>query len=224
MAADVIYLDVSEKNDGQITLPVGPGVNITGDADVKLKGWIVTPSVRYSLIENEKGSLNLLVGAHRRRAGAIGKQPELLFLNAILHVAARAIELFIESLRVGLACSQVGDDKAWIGLARQVFRLANDAPLARPGLARLIVEVAEAPRRLTSAFMGDAGFFDLFAQRTLQALVARQPQHVAHVMGFAPSHDRLAAEPGIATDHDTRLRPTGADLDNDPFELVDTAR
>jgi hypothetical protein len=63
LAADVIYLDVSEKNDGQITLPVGPGVNITGDADVKLKGWIVTPSVRYSLIENEKVSLNLLGGA-----------------------------------------------------------------------------------------------------------------------------------------------------------------
>ncbi len=63
LAADVIYLDVSEENDGQLTLPVGPGVNITDEADIKLKGWIVTPSVRYNLIENEKGSLNVLGGA-----------------------------------------------------------------------------------------------------------------------------------------------------------------
>jgi hypothetical protein len=63
LAADLIYLDVSQKNDGQITLPVGSGVNISTEAEVKLKGWIVTPTVRYNLIENEKGSLNLLAGA-----------------------------------------------------------------------------------------------------------------------------------------------------------------
>ena len=63
LAADVIYLDVSQKDDGQVTLPVGSGVNVSTEVDVKLKGWIVTPTVRYNLIDNEKGSLNLLGGA-----------------------------------------------------------------------------------------------------------------------------------------------------------------
>ena len=56
------------------------------------------------------------------------------------------------------------------------------------------------------------------AQRALQALVAGQTQHLAHVVGFTPGHDRFAAEPGVVTDlgghylagmHDAGMRSCG---------------
>ena len=72
--------------------------------------------------------------------------------------------------------------------------------------------------------MRSTGRFHRFAQRALQPFVARQAQHVAHVVGFTPRHDRLAAEPGIAANHDPRLRPARTDLADDPFQLLDTAR
>jgi len=45
-------------------LPIGPGgLPVATDTDVRLKAWVITPSVRYSLIENDKGTLELLGGA-----------------------------------------------------------------------------------------------------------------------------------------------------------------
>ncbi len=66
LAVDLIYLDVSQENDGEITIPVGPRgreIDLTGSAEVDMKSWVITPQVRYNLIENQKGSLDVLGGA-----------------------------------------------------------------------------------------------------------------------------------------------------------------
>jgi len=63
LVADVVYLDVDKKKTVTVDLPGGMDESFTGSADVGLKGWIVTPSARYNLIDSEKGSLNLLGGA-----------------------------------------------------------------------------------------------------------------------------------------------------------------
>jgi len=34
-------------------------------------------------------------------AGAIGEHVQLLFFDAVLHIAARAVHVFVESLRLG---------------------------------------------------------------------------------------------------------------------------
>jgi hypothetical protein len=60
--------------------------------------------------------------------------------------------------------------------------------------------------------MDGTGLFHGFAQRAVQALVAGKTQHIAHLVGFTPGHDRFAAEPGVAANHDPRLRPTPTDL------------
>ena len=54
--ADVIYLDVEDDS----VETFAPGVSLT---NVELRAWVVTPAVGYNLIENEKASLDLLVGA-----------------------------------------------------------------------------------------------------------------------------------------------------------------
>ena len=38
-----------------------------------------------------------LIGAHRCRAGPVGEQTQLLFFYAVLHVAPRTVEVFVES-------------------------------------------------------------------------------------------------------------------------------
>ena len=59
-----------------------------------------------------------LVCPQRRGARATGKQPQLLLLDAILHIAAGTVEGFIEALRTGLTSCQIGHDKARVGLVR----------------------------------------------------------------------------------------------------------
>ena len=66
--------------------------------------------------------------------------------------------------------------------------------------------------------------FPSYPQRALQPFTPRQAQHVAHAVGFTPCHDGLAAEPGINANHDPLLRPALANLGDDPFKLIDTAR
>jgi len=45
-----------------------------------------------------------LIGAHRRRARPVGKEHELLFLDSVLHLAARAVEVFIEGALGDFGC------------------------------------------------------------------------------------------------------------------------
>jgi hypothetical protein len=58
-----------------------------------------------------------LIGAHRGGRGAVGKQIELAFLDAVLHLAAGAIDFLVEMAGLVLGTRQGGDDKARVGLA-----------------------------------------------------------------------------------------------------------
>jgi hypothetical protein len=60
---DVIYLDVSDDSDTGGTVPIGPGIPVGVHSNVKLKSWIVTPSVGYSVIQSDKFKLDILAGA-----------------------------------------------------------------------------------------------------------------------------------------------------------------
>jgi hypothetical protein len=64
IGADVMYMDLSQSNDGQLTLPVGhEGLTVSTSADIDLESWIVTPAVGYNLIDTEKGTLDVIAGA-----------------------------------------------------------------------------------------------------------------------------------------------------------------
>src|ERR1700685_3483750 len=90
-----------------------------------------------------------LIGLHGCRRGAIGEQLELL-ANAVLSLAAGAVEILIESTRVigDAGALERGDDEARIGAVRCVLGLADNTPGAAPAVDRAIREVAEHPRRL----------------------------------------------------------------------------
>src|SRR6202051_3716510 len=74
--------------------------------------------------------------------GAIGEQLELL-ADAVLSLAARAVEVLVEGARVKAAALERSDDKARIGALLIVLGFADDAPLAAPAVERRIAKVTE---------------------------------------------------------------------------------
>src|SRR5512143_1550403 len=66
-----------------------------------------------------------LVGGHRRGGGAVGEEIELALLDPVLHVAARAIQLFVEGAGWPAIRLQRGHNEAWVGLVAAPFGLAD---------------------------------------------------------------------------------------------------
>jgi hypothetical protein len=61
IALDALYLDLSADTAGGFTLPDGSVASAT--ANVVLKGWVVDPSVGYTVVENDSFRLDVLAGA-----------------------------------------------------------------------------------------------------------------------------------------------------------------
>jgi hypothetical protein len=62
-AADVIYMDLSEKDSATLTVPIGSGIPASVSVRVELKAWILDPNVQYRLYETDTLELNALAGA-----------------------------------------------------------------------------------------------------------------------------------------------------------------
>ena len=76
------------------------------------------------------------VGAHAVRRGAIGEQVEQAFLDAVLHLAALAVEVLVEIPGVICPDGERGGAEARIGLAAGPFRLPTTRR-SRPRLSRV---------------------------------------------------------------------------------------
>ncbi len=63
LLTDVIYLNISDDDQGTLTVPIGSGFSVGTDASVELSSWIVTPVVSYNIMQTEKASLDVLGGA-----------------------------------------------------------------------------------------------------------------------------------------------------------------
>ena len=72
-----------------------------------------------------------LIGQELVTTGAVGKEPELLFLDAILHLAARGVPSVVDSLRPIL---EIGHHEARVGPLPKMFGFDDDATFVLPGL------------------------------------------------------------------------------------------
>src|SRR5215204_6356673 len=52
-----------------------------------------------------------------------------------------------------------------------------------------------------------------------QPLIACQPEHIIHALAFAPAHQLVAAESGVAPQDDSHCRPCPSNLIDDSFDL-----
>jgi len=164
-----------------------------------------------------------LVGLHGRGRGAVGEQVELAFLDAVLHVAARAVGLLVEVPRACLAALERGDDEARIGLAAGHLGLADDPAFPAPRAERGVAEVLEAARRLASADTFDRRADQLRGDRLFQPVIAGQAEHVVHAVRLAPCHQWLAREAGITAQQNACPGPAAADLCHDASDLLHRA-
>jgi opacity protein-like surface antigen len=63
---DAMYMKLKQDNNGQVTAFVGPRENeikIDVDATVKLRVWVVTAAVGYSIVDTDRVRLDVIAGA-----------------------------------------------------------------------------------------------------------------------------------------------------------------
>ena len=75
-----------------------------------------------------------LVGPPLVAAGAVGKEGQLLLLDAVLHLAAGVVEALVERLRLAF---EVGDDVARVGSLGPMLEARDDAAFLVPCLSAL---------------------------------------------------------------------------------------
>jgi opacity protein-like surface antigen len=66
LMTDAMYMKLKQENNGQVTAFVGPRGNeikIDVDATVKLRVWVVTAAVGYSIVDTDRVRLDVIAGA-----------------------------------------------------------------------------------------------------------------------------------------------------------------
>ena len=167
-----------------------------------------------------------LVGAHGRRRRAVGEQVELALLDAVLHVAARAVDVLVEDAapRPRVAIER-GDDEARVGLALGPLGLADHAPLAAPALARAPREVLEAARRRLRLGRLPLGACQLALDLGDQPVVAGQPEHVIDAVVLAPAPSAPRGKARVGPQHRSRTFGQRARIcADDARDLLDARR
>ncbi len=144
-----------------------------------------------------------------------------MLLDAVLHIAAGAVQLFVQRLGRHVVGAQRRHHKAWVALVAHALGLADHAAASRPCRERAIGEVLE-----------QAMLFGLPLLQTLelrlqfggQASVARQAEHKIHPVFLAPIHQVVPGEPAVGAQHDGHFWEALAQLLNDPLNLFEAAR
>ena len=154
-----------------------------------------------------------LIGPHRRRAGPVGEQVQLLLLDPVFHLPAGAVDFSYRRLCTGLADRTGGHHEARVALVRQILRLAHHPPFDGPGLARLIAEVPErrAGRPVRSCSIACSPPSPRPGPDSAASFLA-SPSTIIHLVAFAPGHRFSRQNPRVAPDHDPHLRPARTDL------------
>jgi hypothetical protein len=97
--------------------------------------------------------------------------------------------------------------------------LGDDSSRAGPTVARLVVELAEDPAGLAAVKVRKLRLDPGIEAQRQETIIFRHTKDEVDVIALAPGHDGLAAETRVATDDDLALRPTGANLSDDPIQI-----
>ena len=150
------------------------------------------------------------MGHHLWHEVRSANRSRLLLLDAVLHVAARAIELLVEILRIAF---QVGDDVARVGSLWTVLDTRDHPALGVPG-AGCVGKLAE--QALLEACAGEALSRRLHPRRgqIVEPRVLGQTDDVADTLALAPGQHLVAAEAAIPSQDDAHTGPRLAE----PFD------
>ena len=106
--------------------------------------------------------------------GPITEEVELLLFDAVLHLAARAVNLVVEPLGFAL---QAGDQVRGVGAVRIMLGFGDDAPLAIPRV-RLVLKLPKEPHFLLGFLMLSFGVGLQLGRQRIKPLVFGQAHQV----------------------------------------------
>src|SRR6202035_1237696 len=166
-----------------------------------------------------------LVGERRTATGAIGGELRLVHLDQILGLAARAIQAVVDPL--GRADIEAGNDEADVEAEHRRLDTGDGAPFAIPGLclvARLGI-AAQNSQVLDGAPRADvvSDLVDFSGER----LGPGQTEDVGDAVVLAPRHRLRPSIVPVATERNSRLVPSRADVPNQASKMgthLDAAR
>ena len=132
-----------------------------------------------------------LIGAHRGRRGAVGEQPQLLLLDAVLHVATGAVQFFVEHLLGNRLPAKAGHHEARIAAVGtpQPLGLGHHPALVAPRVQRPVAELPKPPRCSPGRRSAEPRLAQRLADGSLQAWVARQTEHIVDALALTSRHN-----------------------------------
>jgi hypothetical protein len=144
-------------------------------------------------------------------AGTIGKQPQLLLLDAILapragfalHISSGAIDFVIECL---LVAGKVGDNESRIAPLIGDLQLGNHLAAPLPGAGR-IVKLEEFLLFLTRALGQFLHPSHGLTNTPQQGLILGDSHDVSHSVTLTPGEHVMTAEAGIVRENNAHFGP-----------------
>src|SRR5262249_31204263 len=121
---------------------------------------------------------------------AIGKEIELLLLDAVFHFAALTVIVLVQVLRFTW---DIGHHEAGVRTLSSVFVFDDHLPLTIP-LGCCVAERTENPLRFASPSEQPGSSANLVSTKFLKDRVFRQAEDVADAVTVAPAHESPAAE------------------------------
>ena len=170
----------------------------------------------------ERGKIKTqLIGTHQRRAGTVGKQTQLLFLDSVFRIAPGTVQLLVEVLDAARhGARQIGHHKARIVALGQHLGFGDHLPGTGPRTAGAVVKLDKSARRLPAVPAATPGFRQRLADAPLQAAIPGQAEKIINPVLLTPPHQVLATKPRIGTQHYTGVRPGLANLRHNARQLL----
>ena len=136
----------------------------------------------------------------------MGRQIQLLLLNAVFHLTAGTADLRIGGLSGVVPGRQRSDHEAGIGPAGQGFGFGQHPPVAGSIVEGGAAKVLEAPDRLLMPVREGIGLGQLGADGDFEAGIAGQAEQMVDLMVLTPSHQLLSGKAGVGPRQDLDLR------------------
>jgi hypothetical protein len=167
-----------------------------------------------------------LISEQARRRSPVREEVELAFFDAVLNVAAGAVEFLVKLLCFNVFALERGDDEARIFSLGKVLRLGHDTAFARPAGERLVAQLLEEAFGLAAVLGFDFGLGQSVCDQGFQSLVAGKAENGVDALSLAPRHQVLAGEARIRPKPDVNIRPALPDLGDeaDAVQRMDVRR
>ena len=153
----------------------------------------------------------------------MGRQIQLLLLDAVLHLTAGTADLLMEGLSGVVPGRQRGGHGAGIGTAGQDLGFGQHPLVAGSTVEGGAAKVLEVSDRLPMLIREDSGQGQLGADGDFEAGIAGQAEQIVDLMVLTPSHQLLSGKAGVGPRQDLDMGPLAAQAGDDALDLLQDA-